>query len=155
MNKPANPVTILLNEGEKVKMSLQEKIKGDMTYYMSKNDKPKTDALKVIISELQRQKTKQLTDEQVIKILKSLLKSEEDRLSYIVKEELGVTSMYREVLMEYLPKQVSEEEITQWIKDNIDFSELKNKMQAVGIVMKHFGTKADGNTVKNIIQNME
>jgi hypothetical protein len=46
----------------------------------------------------------------------------------------------------------SEEEIVAWINENIDFSEFKNKMQAMGSIMKHFGPAADGDTVKQILQ---
>jgi hypothetical protein len=41
-----------------------------------------------------------------------------------------------------------------WVEQNIDFAEFKNKMQAMGLIMKHFGATADGNTVKKILQEM-
>ena len=47
------------------------------------------------------------------------------------------------------------EEIEAWIKENIDFSQYKNSMQAMGIVMKHFGKLADGNIVKEILGNID
>ena len=43
------------------------------------------------------------------------------------------------------------EEIDAWIKENIDFSQYKNSMQAMGTVMKHFEKLADGNIVKEIL----
>jgi len=36
------------------------------------------------------------------------------------------------------------------IKANVDFSQFKSPMQAMGTVMKHFGKLADGNLVKEI-----
>jgi len=45
-------------------------------------------------------------------------------------------------------------EIEWWIKERIDFSTLKNPMQAVGIVMKEFGARADGKLVKELVQEM-
>jgi len=48
----------------------------------------------------------------------------------------------------------TEEEITAWIHQNIDFSQFKNKMQAMGLIMNHFGATADGSFVKKIIQRM-
>jgi hypothetical protein len=54
----------------------------------------------------------------------------------------------------YLPKMATEAEIRSWIEHHIDFSKLKNKMQAMGQIMKHFGSAADGNAVKNILQQM-
>ena len=47
------------------------------------------------------------------------------------------------------------EEIIAWIKENIDFSEYKNKMQAMGAIMKHFGKQADGKMVNEILQKWE
>ena len=48
----------------------------------------------------------------------------------------------------------TDEEIKMWIEKNIDFSQFKNKMQAMGSIMKHFGSSADGNTVKKVLQEM-
>lgn len=48
----------------------------------------------------------------------------------------------------------TDEEIITWINQNVDFSKFKNKMQAMGLIMKHFGATADGNTVKKILQKI-
>jgi len=44
----------------------------------------------------------------------------------------SLTSPKIEIAQSYLPKQASEEEIISWIKENIEFSNYKNKMQANG-----------------------
>jgi hypothetical protein len=49
----------------------------------------------------------------------------------------------------------SREEIIAWISENIDFSDFKNKMQAMGPIMKHFGKQADGKMVNQILQEWE
>ena len=46
------------------------------------------------------------------------------------------------------------EEISAWIEANIDFSQFKSPMQAMGPIMKHFGKQADGSQVKEILQQM-
>jgi len=54
----------------------------------------------------------------------------------------------------YLPKvdpPATEDEIKEWIKQNVDFDSLKNKVQAMSQIMKHFGERADGSEVKNIL----
>jgi len=58
------------------------------------------------------------------------------------------------ILENYLPKMATEAEIKSWIEQNIDFANFKNKMQAMGQIIKHFGTTADGNAVKEILQQM-
>ena len=48
----------------------------------------------------------------------------------------------------------SETEIAEWIRANIDFGAYRNKMQAMGDIMRHFGNKADGHTVKSVLQEL-
>ena len=59
-----------------------------------------------------------------------------------------------EVVESYIPKGISEEEIKEFIS-TIDFSQFKNKMQAMGIIMKHFGPSVDGNVVKKILMEVK
>jgi hypothetical protein len=47
---------------------------------------------------------------------------------------------------------VPREEIAAWIRANLDLGQYKNKMQAVGAVMKHFGKAADGKLVNQILK---
>jgi hypothetical protein len=47
------------------------------------------------------------------------------------------------------------EEIAAWIRANIDLSDFKSPMQAMGPVMKHFGKLADGSLVKQILQEID
>ena len=69
------------------------------------------------------------------------------------KSGQGATSSFITIIEAYLPKMATEDEIGQWIAANIDFSTYKNKMQAMGTIMAHFGASADGNTVKQVLQN--
>lgn len=131
-------------------MLLQEKIKAELTVSMKARDTARTGAIRILIGEFQRQPEKMLEDEQVIGIIKKLIKSERELLAASGKEDSG----YIAVLEGYLPKQVSEEEIRSWVKDNIDFASYKNKMQAMRPIMAHFGSGADGNSVKKILQEL-
>lgn len=115
------------------------------------------------------------TDDDVIKLLKKYINQEKERLLYSYRhivnedvqgitykdlkkivdlkiEELGesLTSPKIAIAQKYLPKQATEEEITLWIKENIDFSQYKNKMQAMGLIMKQF-KGCDGNFAKSIL----
>lgn len=69
--------------------------------------------------------------------------------------EMGdsLTSLVIQIAQTYLPAQASEDEIEKWIKENIDFSQFKNKMQAMGPIMKQF-KGCDGNIVKQILLGM-
>ena len=96
-------------------------------------------------------KPEEITDDDILGIIKGLVKSEQTVLEF-KKEE---SSEYLEILQSYLPKTASREEIVAWIKENIDFSQYKNKMQAMGTIMKHFGKQADGKQVNQILQDWE
>lgn len=132
-------------------MNLQSQIKKDLSAAIKAKDEKKKEALRVILGEFGRLDKKELSDEEVVKILKKLMKSEKEVLEQ--KGEVA-DSVFIKVIENYLPKMATEEEITAWIHKNVDFSQFKNKMQAMGVIMKHFGSTADGNFVKSIIQKM-
>lgn len=131
-------------------MSLQNTIQGGLKDAMKAKDTVKTGAIRILIGEFQRQPEKELSDDQVIQIIKKLIKSEKELLAASGESDTG----YITVLEDYLPAQASEDDIRAWITDNIDFSEFKNKMQAMRPIMTHFGSSADGNIVKKILQEM-
>jgi len=131
--------------------SLQTALRHDIKVSIRQRDSASTEALKVILGELQRSPTKEISHDAEIKILKKLEKNEEEML-----ERTGVTepSLYLKLVRMYLPQMADSSEIEWWIKERIDFSTLKNPMQAVGIVMKEFGARADGKLVKELVQEM-
>lgn len=131
-------------------MKLQEQIKGDLAAAMKAKDDNRKSAIRVILGEFARAGKKELTDEEVVGTLKKLIKSERELLS----QKGGSTSEFIVVVEGYLPKMASREDIIHWITGNIDFSDFKNKMQAMGPIMKHFGAAADGNEIKKILQEL-
>jgi uncharacterized protein len=130
-------------------MTLQDKLKADLKTAMKAKDDTRKDALRVVMGEMARLDKKVFPDEDVIKILKKLIKSEKEMLD---RSGQGDRSAFMDVIEGYLPQMASEAQIHQWIADNIDFSAYKNKMQAMGTIMGHFGSTADGNTVKKVLQ---
>ena len=131
-------------------MTLQENIKKDLTQAMKDKDTVRKDALRVILGEFGRAETKALSDNEVVKVLKKLLKSEREVLEKKGEES---DSEFVRVVEAYLPQMATEEEIKAWISENVDFSQFKNKMQAMRPIMQHFGDTADGDMVKKILQN--
>ena len=132
-------------------MTLHEKLKSDLKVSMKEGDAVKTEALRVVIGEFPRlnKKAGELpTDEDVLKILKSLQKNE-----MVMLESQGYeTSSYLQIIESYLPKMMTKEEIVEFIgASNIDMSKFKNKMQAMGPIMKELKGKADGNLVKEVL----
>jgi len=126
-------------------MTLQEKIKQDLVNAIKTKSDRLTD-LRVILGEIQRAPTKNLPDDEVIKILKRLEKT---------TMEMGNDEEFLQMLRSYIPEMVGAEEIRAWIEENIDFLQLKNKLQAVGITKKYFGETAVGQLIKDIVMEME
>jgi len=134
-----------------MEMTLQEQIKKDLTTAIKARDDTRKNGIRVIMGEFGRLDKKELSDDDVAKVLKKLVKAE--------KETLGRTggagrSEFIELVESYLPQMASEEDIKEWIKENIDLSEFKNKMQAMKPIMANFGSTADGNIVKKILEGM-
>ena len=138
-------------------MGLHEHVRSDLTVSIKTKAKTTTD-LRYILGECSRLKgTKDgkayigdvLTDEQVIRVLTGIMAGEE-KLLEIFKD---ATSTLIPLCESYLPKKASRQELLEFIT-TIDFDSLKNKMQAVGITKKYFGTAADGKLIMEIIQNI-
>jgi uncharacterized protein YqeY len=132
-------------------MTLQDKLKTDLKAAMKAKDSARKDAIRVVMGEMARSDKKEFTDEEIVRILKKLIKSEKEMLE---KSSQGHSSAFIDTIKAYLPQMATEEEVRNWIETNIDFSAYKNKMQAMGAIMAHFGSSADGNRVKQVLQKM-
>ncbi len=159
--------TIKYGWSQDMPLSLHDKIRADLKKAMLGKDQEVRNTLRLIIAEFPKltvpitlesgkkstrlKKPEEITDDDVIGIIKGLTKSEQTVLEITGQS----TSDYLEILQSYLPKMIDKEEITIWIKDNIDFSQFKNKMQAMGPVMKHFGKLADGKLVNQILKEWD
>lgn len=132
-------------------MRIQEKIKKDLMTAMKEKDEEKKSALRVVMGEFGRAEKKEVDDDEAVKILQKLVKSEKETM-----ERTGATgeSRFIAVVEAYLPQKAADAEIRHWIETNIDFSRYKNKMQAMRDIMGHFGSSADGNQVKEILQKL-
>lgn len=144
-------------------MSLMKQIELDMREAMKTKDR-KTNLLKWFVAEFARRPNLnvELTDNEVISIIKKYIKSIEETAKAMHKVDNNGNVVLSEeqtfeinVLSNYLPKQASEEEIVTWIKNNLEIPENPNaRMKLMKDIMKHFGSSVDGNTVKSILMNM-
>ena len=130
-------------------MNMQERFQNELQTAIKAKDSERTGAIRILIGEFQRQREKTLSDEQVIGIIRKLIKSERELLAAAGKKSSGFLS----VLEGYLPKQADEDEIRSWIEENIDFDSFNNRMQAMRPVMNHFAGRVDGNIVKKILMS--
>ncbi len=146
---------------------LLEKLKADLKQSMLQKNVAARSAIRQIMAEFPKltvpitlesgkestrlKSGEEITDDDIIGIILGLAKSE--RLVLEAKDE--DSSEYLAILKQYLPRMADREKVIAWIKENIDFSEYKNKMQAMGTIMKHFGKQADGRMVNQILQEWE
>jgi len=147
-------------------ISLHDKIKLDLKNAMLQRENDVRDTLRVLMGEYPKltvpltlesgkksfrvKKPEEITDDDLLGIIRGLVKSERSVLELQKKEN----SPYLQVLEAYLPKMAGRDEIMAWINGNIDLSAYKSPMQAMAPIMKHFGKLADGNTVKELLQEL-
>jgi uncharacterized protein YqeY len=146
-------------------LPLQVKLKEDLKQAMRDKDEAGRNTIRQVMSEFfkltvpvtleggkksTRPKTaEEITNDDIIGIIQGLVKSEH----IMLEARKEATSDYLRILETYLPRQVARAEIVDWVRGNIDFSQFKNKMQAMGVIMKHFGKTADGKVVNDILKN--
>lgn len=136
-------------------MSLKNKITEDMKTAMRAKDKERLSTLRMVKSELMKKEkdagsSGELTDEDVIKTLNTLVKQRRDsaeqyekggRQELADKENTEIT-----VLEEYLPKAASHEEIEKAVTEAIEETGASS-MQNMGTVMKASLAKLSDKTV--------
>jgi len=131
-------------------MLIKQEIKLEMIKAMKSGDKATLASTKLILSEFDR-KDKEISDDQALKILVKLAKSE--------KEVMAITKADHSDLLttieKYTPMPPTDEELTEWIKENVDFTKLKSPKQAIGMVMKQFGARVGGmgKKIAELLQN--
>ena len=128
-------------------MSLQTQFKDELKVSIKAKDTARTGAIRILIGEFQRLPTKELSDDQVVAVIKKLIKSEKELLAASGQ----ASSEYLTILEGYLPQQATAEEIRAYIRDSIDLKSFKTPMQAMRPIMAHFGAAADGNMVKTVL----
>lgn len=116
----------------------------------AKKDKNKdlSIATEMIIGEADRFDKKLINDELILTIIDRLIKSERD----LLKMKREKTSKYLDELIEFERPKCSDETMINYFS-KIDFSKLKNKLAAIGMLKKEFGDKnVNSNRAKEILE---
>ncbi len=117
------------------------------------NPKSETrDLAKYFLSLFQREsknKDKTVDDSQAINIMKSFKKDIEEQKKYYSTEEYERMMTF---LDKYLPQEANEYDIRLYL-NTVNFDELSNKNQAIGMVKKYFNGNVNGKLVAQIVQN--
>ena len=126
---------------------MNELIANDLKNAMKSGDKFKLSVLRMLKSALQLDsisKKHELSDEEVLNVIKKQVKTRKDSIEEFKKynkmEEVAKLEQEIEILNAYLPEEMTEEEIIKVI-DEV-FNELKpTSMKEMGMVMKELNTK--------------
>lgn len=126
-------------------MTIYEGIQKAIREAMKAKDQKTLDFARVVKAELDRKGDgKPLPDAEAVKVLKALKE---------IALEQGNT-FEAEFLDRFLPKEMTEEEIEAWIRENLDLSRFKNPLAAIGAVTQALGPKAPGEKVRRVIERM-
>ncbi|WP_246940478.1 GatB/YqeY domain-containing protein [Bacillus pinisoli] len=144
-------------------MSLLERLNNDMKQAMRNKEKDKLSVIRMVKAAVQNEaiklKADSLSSDDELTVLSREVKQRKDSLLEFIKagrEDL-VDKLKAElvVLEEYLPKQLSEEELTEIIKETISEVNASSKAdmgKVMGAIMPKVKGKADGSLINRLVQ---
>ncbi len=146
-------------------MSLEATINEDIKAAMKSKDAVSLRGIRAIKSAIMLYNTsgsgKEMSKEEEIALLQKLVKQRQDSLDIYIKqgrEDLaGVEREEIDVIMRYLPKQLTEDELKveiQAIIDRLGASSMKDMGRVMGEASKTFAGSADGKTISGIVKTL-
>ena len=146
-------------------MSLEARIAADLKTAMKAKDDAAKRGIRAIKAAILLAKTdgtgKELDEAGEIKMLQKLVKQRKDSLDIYVKqgrEDLADTEREEIAVIEkYLPEQMSEADLTAFIKGLIaqtGANSMKDMGKVMGMASKQLAGKADGKTISGIVKQL-
>lgn len=140
--------------------SLKEKIFSDLKSAMKERKTETVSVLRMLLSQIHNEeiaKKSELSDEEVLKIIKKELKKREQAIAiYEEKKDEEFAAKEKsemKILEKYLPQMLSEEEIEHLIEEIIQEKTEKPKLgDLISAVMKKAAGRADGRLVANLVK---
>ncbi|HHW36888.1 MAG TPA: GatB/YqeY domain-containing protein [Bacillales bacterium] len=142
-------------------MSLLERLTDDMKQAMRDKDKEKLSVIRMVKAALQNEAIKlghDLSDEEELTVLNRELKQRKDSL--LEFENAGRSDLADklkaeiEILMIYMPEQLTEEEVEEIVKQTISETNARVKAEmgkVMGAIMPKVKGKADGTLVNRLV----
>lgn len=142
---------------------LESKIQSDTLMAMKNSDKFKVSVLRMLKSAIQAEKINaknELTDENIIAIIKKQVKQRTDSIleyeKYNRQDMVATLKQEIKILEEYLPKQLSEEETKEAVKkimSNYPDATIKDMGKIMKEASSSLGSVADMSEVSKLIRN--
>ena len=141
---------------------IEKKLRENIKLSMKNGSNFDRDVYRTLLSEIQSKSSgnkKQLKEEDVESIVSKYINSCKDSASFFQDGDERKKSLLKEceLLEEFVPKYMSESDIKEYVKNNIDLSNFDNKGKAIGHVissLKENGHKAEGKTVSKVISSL-
>ncbi|HEY5688695.1 MAG TPA: GatB/YqeY domain-containing protein [Yeosuana sp.] len=145
-------------------MSLQQDLMTAMKIAMKEKNTTALTALRsvksaILLAQTESGAVAELTEEQEIKILQKQVKQRKDSAAIYLeqgREDLASPELAEaEVISQFLPEAISEEDITKVVVDTIQkigAQGMKDMGKVMGIVNGELAGKADGKTISNIVK---
>ena len=145
-------------------MSLLKNITDEMYLSMKSGDKEKANTLRTLISKLKDRQIKlrkDISDEEALKIIKTLVKQRKESAEIYSKagrEELAQKENFEiSILDNYLPKLMSEEDVLSLIKKIVNETNAKDLSdigKVMPLVMQRGEGKVDGKIANSILRSL-
>lgn len=146
-------------------MSLKEKINEDLKNAMKSGDKIRLEtirSIRALILEFEKSGShKELNEEEEIKLLSSAVKKRKEAIEQYQNAKRDDLAQKEEaemnIILEYLPKQLDEAEITNIVKNLANEINAKSKedfSKLMPLAMKNLKGKADGKIVRSIVEKI-
>ena len=145
-------------------MSIIDEIQHDLHEAMKKKEKEKTNTLRNIIGKLKYktiEKGEEITEQEEIKVIQSLAKQRKDSIEMYKKGErsdlVEIESTELSIINEYLPQEMSEEEVKSLVKDSVEESgaqSIADLGKIMPIIMKKGAGRVNGKLAQQILREI-
>lgn len=143
---------------------LKKRLQEDLKNAMREKDSFKRDTIRFLMSAIKQVEVdsrKELSDEDIIKIIQKNLKQREDSAKQYKdggREDLYEKEMKEaEILKSYLPKQLSDEELEAEVKkiiEEVGATSLKDMGKIMGVATKKLASVADGKRINQMVKKI-
>ena len=143
---------------------LKEKLLEDLKTAMKEKDEIKKNTVQLVraaILQVEKDKAITLEDDKILEIIAKESKKRRDSIPDY--EKSGREDLLKQIneeiaiLEEYLPEQLSQEEVEQKVKEiiqEVDASSMKDMGNVMKIVKEQVGARADGKTINEIVKKI-
>jgi len=145
-------------------MSLKQQLKDDLKLAMREKNIVKRDSIRSIntmIKQIEVDERKELTDEDVLKLIQKGIKQREESISQYKeasREDLAQVEQEQvDIFKDYMPAQVSDEELEAGMKEVIEqvgATSMKDMGKVMGQATKKFAGVADGKRINEMTKKL-